>query len=344
MKVLLFILGTARLAYPQADGPNYRYLLRLAHETSDRYSCVLLRTTGAFHAESNSGETTKVIEGRLDADRLQTVEETIRDPMLASLTQSQIEEPLIRSQEDLLQVSVVRNGQWQDLIFQSPDSQRPFEHALRPLVRWMDDLHKLPHKKLSQDAGKNNCQPAKNIALKKRLFAAPTSSETTVESGQSDSFPPLLRVYSFSLKGGGAHQQCVLITEIGKYRFEDRSQKAVGKPVETQIIAGEISSGDLLELRRELDAPVLAQLRHHEPPGGRIPIMGDVLELTISRTTGDQKLFLSGGFGREFGGFFGGDGPLTIAEPLMKFLADHVERNNTATVLERSLRNDCSQP
>jgi hypothetical protein len=341
---LLFILGTARLAYPQADGSNYPYLLRLAHETSDRYSCVLLRTAGAFHAEANSGETTKVYEGRLDAEKLQTIERTLHDPTLASLTQSQIEEPLIRNQEDRLQVSIVRNGGWQDLNFQSLDSQRPFEHSLRPLVRWMDDLHKLPHKKLSEDAGKNNCQPARSLALKKRSFTAATSGETTVQSGPADSISALLRVYSFSMKGGGAHQQCVLITENGKYRFEDRAQKAEGKPVETQVSDGEISSGDLQELHRVLDTPGLANLRHHEPPGGRIPVMGDILDLTISRATGDQKLFLSGGFGREIGAFFGGDGPLTIAGPLMKFLAEHVERNSTATVLDRSLRNGCSQP
>ena len=344
MRILLFILGAAASAYPQAQGSSYPYLLRLAHETSDRYSCVLLETTGAFHVEATSGETTKVFEGRLDAEKLQTIEQTLRDPRLASLTQSQIEEPLMRSQEDRLQVGVVRNGEWQDLNFQSPESQRPFENALRPLVRWMDELHKLPHKKLSEDAGKNNCQPPKSLALKKRGFAGITSSETTAQSGQSDAISALLRVYSFSLKGGGAHQQCVLITENGKYRFEDRTQKAVGRAVETQIIDGEISPGDLQELRRVLDAPVLAKLHHHEPPGGRIPVMGDILDLTISRATGDQKLFLSDGFGREFGAFFGGDGPLTIADPLMKFLAEHVKKNSMATVLDRSLRNDCSQP
>jgi len=340
----LFILGAAALAFPQADGSNYPYLLRLAHETSDQYSCVLLGTTGAFHVEANGGDTTTVLEGRLTSEKLQVIEQTLRDPMLASLKQSQIEEPLIRSQEDRLQVSVVRNGEWQDLNFQSTDSQRPFRHALRPLVRWMDDLHKLPHKKLSEDAGKNNCQPAKNLVLKKRRFTAATSEETTAQSGHSDSVSVLLRLYSISLKGGGAHQQCVLIMENGKYRFEDRTQKAVGKPVNTQILDGEISFSDLQELRRVLDAPALAKLRHREPPGGRIPVMGDVLDLTISRTTGDQELFLSGGFGREFGAFFGGDGPLTIADPLMQFLAEHVERNSTATALDRSLGNGCSEP
>ena len=344
MRVLLFILVTARLAYPQADGSNYPYLLRLAHETSDGYSCVLLRTTGAFHAEASSGETTKVFEGRLDPGKLQTIERTLRDPMLASLTQAQIEEPLIRTQEEWLEVSIVRNGGWQDVNFQSTDSQRPFEHALRPLVRWMNDLHKLPHKKLSEDAGKNNCQPVRSFGLKKRGLAAATSSEMAARSRQSDSVSALLRLYSFSLKGGGAHQQCVLITEKGRYRFEDRTQKAVGKPVKTDILDGEISAGDLDELRTVLDAPVLAKLRHHEPPGGRIPVMGDILDLTIARSTGDQKLFLSGGFGREFGAFVGGDGPLTIADPLMKFLAEHVEKNSAATALDQSLRNGCSEP
>lgn len=339
----MFILGAAAWAYPQADGSNYPYLLRLAHETSDRYSCVLLRTTGAFHAEANSGETTKVLEGRLDPEKLQTIEQTLGQPMLASLTQSQIEEPLIRNQEDRLQVSIARKGGWQDLNFQSTDSQRPFKSALRPLVRWMDDLHKLPHKKLSEDAGKNNCQPAKILGLTRRRVET-TSSNTTVPPAQSESVSALLRLSSFSLKGGGAHEQCVLITENGEYRFEDRTQKAAGKPVQTRILDGKISSIDLQELRGVLDAPVLANLRHHEPPGGRIPVMGDVLDLTISRTTGDQKLFLSGGFGREFGAFFGGDGPLTIADPLMKFLAEHVERNGAATLLDRSLRNGCSEP
>ncbi|HEX6802597.1 MAG TPA: hypothetical protein VF133_02875 [Terriglobales bacterium] len=344
MRVCVFMLATAALGWAQADSPNYPYLLRLAHETDDRYSCVLLQKTGAFHVEVTTGESTKVLEGRLDERRLQVVQQELRDPFLASLEQSQIDEPLIRSQEDRLRVSIVRQDGWQDLNFQSLESRRPFERALKPLLRWMDDLHKVPHRNLTEDSGKNSCQPAKVLALKKRIFPAAQPSQAPAPSVSPDRASGLLRVYSFSLKSGSAHQQCVLVTESGKYRFEDRAQKAENKPVVTGVFTGELSSTDVQELRKLLDAPALVKLKHREPPGGRVPVMGDILNLTISRPGGDQKLFLSDGFGRQVGAFFGGDGPIAVADPLKKFLAQHVESNPAAITLDPTARNNCDHP
>lgn len=356
MRVTLFVFIAALFAYPQADRSNYPYILRLAHETPNRYSCVLLQNTGAFHFEINGGEETKVLEGTLDTDTLAEIERELQDPSLASLTQSQIEEPLIRGEEDKLQVSIVQGGSWQSLTFDSSYSQRPFEHALKPMVRWMDGLHKLPHRDLTEDEGKNSCLPPKIIVLKKRTFGAaesaasvpplqtspPGSSHTVAAVKQPVSPAALLHVYSLSLEGTGARQTCALISQSGKFRFEARVQKAEGKPVKAKILAGEISPTDLQELRKLLDAPALANLPHREPRGGSVPVMGDVLNLTISRPGGDQRLFLSGGYARQFGAFFGGDGPITIATPLMKFLAENVEKRSTAIPLTASSGNNCA--
>jgi hypothetical protein len=233
---------------------------------------------------------------------------------------------------------------WQVLSFGSSYSERPFERVLRPLVRWMDSLHKLPHKHLTEDEGKNNCQPPRVIALTKRTFSAEKTSIASIRARRAGPLSTLLRVYSFRVNSERAAEKCVLVTESGRYRLEDRMQKGEDKPVRTQIFSGEISSGELQQLRELLDAPAIAKMRHHEPPGGRVVIMGDILDLTIARHGGEQKLFLSEGYGHQVGAFFGGDGSLGTAQPLMKFLAEHVENSSTATALERTARNNCAEP
>jgi hypothetical protein len=74
-----------------------------------------------------------------------------------------------------------------------------------------------------------------------------------------------------------------------------------------------------------------------------VPMMGDMVEITISRPGRVQHFVLSSRFNRTgFGPFYGGDADSSAAQPLRKFLSEHVE-NNLAGILDPSKRNSCSE-
>ncbi len=339
---------------------SYPYLLRLEHSNFEGHSCALLQTTGAFHLEVDHGDNVKVFEGAIATNDLFEIESDLNSNAFLDLSQQQIEEPLIRARHDQLQVTIFRGDGWQDLFFRSSDSQHPFKQWLQPLAHWLDNLHKLPHREFSEDEAKNNCLPPRVIALKKRdtdamrppvtskitanlLYAGPAPQPQPSQSITPQSVPALLHVYSFEMKSGSAHESCALVTDNGKYRFEDRTQKA-GKPVITKITAGQITAGELQQLHQLLDDPALAKIKHHEPPGhGDVLMMGNKLDISISRPAGVQHFILSSRFNRpDFPSFYSGDADLSTARPLLKFLSEHVE-NNTAGPLDPSKRNGCTE-
>jgi hypothetical protein len=360
MRGLLLVFVAVSIASSQVNNRAYPYLLRLEHSNFEGHACALLQNTGAFHLEIDHGDQTKVLEGTIETNELLKIERTLNNEVPVNLSQEQIEEPLIRTRHDELQITVFRGDGWQDLYFRSSDSQQPFQHWLQPLVHWLENLHKLPHRELSEDEGKNHCLPPKVIALRKRDAALPPKSlrpETATsvlsagaapqprpsQPAKPQSVPALLRVYSFETKTERAHETCVLISENGKYHFEDRTQRA-GKPVITEIMGGQIAAEELQQLHQLLEDPALAKIKHHEPPGGMVvPMMGDMLNISISRPAGVQQFILSSRFNRPgFAWFYAGDADVSTARPLLKFLSEHVE-SNQAGILDPASRNGCSE-
>jgi hypothetical protein len=344
-------------ATSQADSRNY--LLRISHHTFDDYSCALLQSNGAFHLEFQRGDDIHVFEGATSHENVLRIQVILDRPELRSLSQQQIEEPIVRGRTEKLQLTIYRHDHWQDLFFQSVESEEPVEESVNELVRWLDDLHRLPHKEFSEDEGKQNCLPPGKIALTKRdpnPLPAPAVNRnngglksalkvpplTPTVSTATAAMTPLLRVYSVAVKSGDARRFCSLIADTGRYRFEDSHQKT-GKPLKTETSAGMLTPQEVAELRMILDSPAMATIRHHEPRGSaEVPMMGDMMNLYIARPTGDQDIILSSSFGRQFGSFYGGDADVTVARDLTKFLKDHIENNKTGT-LEKSDRNDCTE-
>ena len=360
MRSLLLLLIAVEIASSQASPAADPYLLRLDHADSETHACALLQNTGVFHLEIDAGDRVKVFEGAIEKDELQEIEHVLNNEVLANLSQQQIEEPLIRTRRDVLQITVFRRDHRQELLFQTSDSQQPFEASLHPLLHWLDKLDKSPHRELSEDDGKNNCLPPKVIALKKRDTpaatnspglrtktgarpAGPASRPQPPPTTRPEPAPALLRVHSLETKSESAHESCVLIAPNGKYRFEDRTQEA-GKRVNTQVTAGQIPPAELEQLRHLVDDPALAKIKHHEPPGGLVVAMlGDMLDISISRSSGVQRFILSSRFNRPgLASFYSGDGDRSNATPLLEFLSEHVE-SNKAGALDPASRNGCTE-
>jgi hypothetical protein len=327
------------------------YLLRIEHRNHQTRSCALVQGTGTFHMEAENGDRTRVIEGILSAGQLLRLRRDLDNRALATLSQEQIEEPIVRDVRDLLQFDIFRKDHWQNLLFQSAESQESFKPSLQPLVRWLDHLGGLPHLELSEDAGKNNCLPPKKITLKRRSAVQPqphavtsTYPKPSIAMVPPAPEPPppsaILRLVSVKVGSGTAYEKCVLVADDGVYRFEDRTQRSERARLKTRVRQGRVNQQELLELRKILDRQSLREIRHHEPPGGiEVRMMGDMLHLWIGRDAGFQEIVFSTNK-RQTGYFYTGDAAFSAAVPLLKFVAEHVESN---AALSSVRVNECTE-
>lgn len=151
---------------------NYPYLLHLETMNFDDQVCVLLRRDGQFHLEVEKRNRTRVFEGALSEAKMQELQTLINDPTLRQLTEKQIVAPTGAIMLDELHVDIFRGDHWQDLFFVDDSSRQPFEHSIAPLVRWLRALPKEPHREISEDMGKNDCQLPKKIVLRLRKPAS----------------------------------------------------------------------------------------------------------------------------------------------------------------------------
>ncbi|MBV9626298.1 MAG: hypothetical protein JOZ14_20205 [Acidobacteria bacterium] len=340
----------ARLAPSQVAASSY--LLRLEQGNLESHACVLLQNSGSFHLEIDHGDETKVFEGQLHPTQLAKIRQELDDPSLKALEQTKIEEPLVSSAVNDLRINVFRGDHWQELVFKSPESQQPYRRWLQPLVHWLSGLDRTPHRERSEDEGKNNCLPPKKVALKRRNAPRAEPGSETIGQGSggpatvspAPPSPPaaLLQLLAVSVTSGGAKQKCMLIAEDGRYRFELRSQKSGRSQVDTQVAGGRLTAEELAELQGIVASPTLANIHHHEPPGGLVVrMMRDMVRLWIRRGTGTQEIVLSGPAQRNSGFFYSGDADLGRAQPLFEFLSAHIEQKRGN--LDPALRNDCRE-
>lgn len=302
--------------------------------------------------EFDSGDSTKVFEGNLSAEGLKRIQSELQYPELKGLSQEQIEEPLIHRSE-FLRLEISRDDRWQELTFRSAESQEPYRKSLQPLLRLLNDLHKLPHKELSEYAGKNNCLPPGKIALKKRSDepqAEPGPIAGNKPSTPDSSSPPdakpvavpaLLQLGSMRVKSHVAHQACVLVMANGFYRAEEQEQKEGSRKVETKITGGKFAPQEISQLQQLLDDPRIAGIHHHQTSRMTLPMSGEMLDLQISRPSSMQEVVLSSTFNRrDVPFFYSGDGDISSARSLLNFVDQHVWTTGSGR-LDPSLRNDC---
>jgi hypothetical protein len=318
---------------------DFPYLLRIEHYVSGEQSCALLQKDGAFHLEQENGAAVKVFEGKISPKQLTELETALNHPPLAGLSQEQVEEPLLRTRFDKLQVDIFREGKWQELMFRSSDSQEMFKQSLRPLLRWLDHLPSSAHRELSEDEGKNNCLPPGKIELKSR-GATPRSITPKIASDQAgaplhsiatgipEAGAPqlLLQLHSLERKSGSARERCLVVAEDGNYEVEDRAQRA-GEKVNATSAAGALDSAELSELHNVLENRDLANIHHREPPQRSpvVPMLGDMTQIFIRRNSGEQQIVLSSWFGRPvLPSFYAGDADPHRADALLQFIRAHV--------------------
>ncbi len=346
----VFFLAAAK-GLPESKAITY--VVRVAQETFLDSTCVLLEDTGAFHFESGDRQQTKVLEGEISAAQLEALRQNLGK--FYDLSQADIEEPLIHGPRNLVDIHIFRKGDTKELLFRSGESQKAYAADLTPLLRWMYGLRKLPHRELSEDAGKRNCLPRKSLVLKSREKSPPQapSIRTPLAAGRiapssrdvAPSHPlvqTLVRLELMQKTSSDARQTCVLVAEDGQYRFERRQQKNGSRKVENSMAVGWLTAGDLTELRSILASPALVGIRHRAPPDGMpLHIKGAILELSINRASGIQDLILTDSTRRSTF-FYSGDADITKAGTLLRYVGKRIEPR-AAPAGKASELNGCGQ-
>ncbi len=176
---ILAVLPTSWAGDQQAVAPvTVPYLLRMERLRSDQDVCVLVRRDGQYHLERLHPYGIRVFEGELPNGALGSLENLLTKDRLFQLQQSDIAVPHTTGDMDQLFVSVLRPAHWQNLEFDSAESRKPYEEFLNPLLKWLDDLQKEKAKELTEESGRNNCLPAREVKLQTRS-GKKTSSQNT---------------------------------------------------------------------------------------------------------------------------------------------------------------------
>lgn len=151
---------------------------------SDQDVCVLVRRDGQYHLERLHHYGVRIFEGTLPDRELASLEELLTKDGIFQLQQSDIAQPHSTGAPDKLFVSVLRPAHWQNLEFDSAESRRPYEEFLNPLLKWLDDLQKTKTKEVTEESGRNNCLPSKEIKLQTRSDERTPSLNTRISQGK----------------------------------------------------------------------------------------------------------------------------------------------------------------
>lgn len=308
---------------PSAAAADYPFLLRLQRREYGSNACVLLRREGEYHLEQEGRRSTAVFEGTLSPAQLAKVNQWLNEPTLQHFSQKDVVVPLISRNNDQIQINILRSDHWQWLEFPDAESRKPLAFSLDPLLQWLKNLPKLPARKLSEDQGKNNCLPPREIELKRRGEADSGKSPAAAHPESSPTEPHasfLLRFEVDRYGSGTAERECIVVYPDGRYHAEKSSQSG-GANMATQVYEARLSEGKLGNVRELLEKPDLAGL--HE---GNLPQDAQAAEITvvwIPRAEGLQTLRFARNFSLWHAGRWNSvsnDPGARIAEPIQDWV------------------------
>ncbi len=246
--LILLVLAVGSLWAPEPSlaetGTEAAYLLRLERVRQRQGVCVLLRGDGQYHLEHHTPDKIRVFEGTIDPEETRQLVHIVSGDQLYLLQQKQIADPMLRAGTDEVILSVLRpQYAWQELMFPDPPSREPYRESLVPLLDWLERLEKRKGRELSEDEGRNNCQPLANLELKVRPAKkgeprtnnanAPTAPIAGTTSGAAGAAPQeaatagaayVLRMVDSVFERGTTEMSCTLVTPSGAYHFVKQSR------------------------------------------------------------------------------------------------------------------------
>jgi len=167
LAVLLLIVVPA-YAQHTSEVTGAGYIFRMSRLEGSRTSCVIVQNNGRFHLEQGRGNGIHVFEGTLPADRLASLNALLNDDRFLKLLPEAVSSSLLPTGLDELVISVSREERWMSLRFLSGMSSEHNRALLDQFLKWNAGVLKSPHKKLSEEAGRNNCLPPGAAGLERR--------------------------------------------------------------------------------------------------------------------------------------------------------------------------------
>jgi hypothetical protein len=247
--------------------------------------CVLVQRDGQYHLERLHPYGIRVFEGKLPDGALASLESLLLKDGLLRLKQSDLSEPLITGDLDNLFLSVLRSDHWQNLKFSSAESRKPYEEFLNPLLQWLGDLQKEKAKELTEESGRNNCLPPKEIQLHTRS-GEKISSMHTEASAVGHAY--ILRTLTRRFDSSRIENSCVIVRDTGEYHVR-RSQQLARKETKTTVLDGAFSAEAINSLRALIDADQLRRWPTENPPLARLQA-ATVTNLSIPREDRVQQI------------------------------------------------------
>ena len=257
---------------------------RLQRIHEGEFSCLHLRQDNHFHLEFLEDNKLDIREGALSEAASAAFQALLANQDLAALRQEQIREHLL-SKERHIQLAInihrtpgVATG-WQNLLFNTTESQQDFRAQISPILKWFDSLRKEPHISLSEEKGRNNCRLGK-IKLKAR---AGTDNPTPLP------VPFLLRTVSTKFGGGYFEGHCAIVYPKGLYHLET-AKRLSGESSRSIVYDDALSEAELITLRQLLDDPALVASTHFKTSPNLPLVDSEFLSVFIPRADGTQRL------------------------------------------------------
>lgn len=251
---------------------------------------------------------------------------------LLHLSQDQIKAPMFDTGVDTLEIGVLRPGKWQTLFFPAPESRKPLEHVLNPMLHWLEDLENDKHISLPEDSARNNCLPSGEIKLKTRPDSselAPPANNPAASTVSGSSLPFVLRLVQESYIGAIFEKTCIIVYAEGRFHRERATKDPYSAFMHTAIFEDVIPAAEIANLRAILDRPDFVNW-----PYQRRPVYWDgsaFLTLFIARGDSTQKLT-----------FWKNNG-MNIYKPIGEWLNTNAETRKTPP-LKNSRPTQCIPP
>jgi len=262
------------------------YLMRLERVRRGLDLCVMVRGNGEYHLERHTSDKARIFEGNLNADETRQLIRIVSADQLYDLEQTQISDPMLRSEFDQVFLSVLRPiDSWQKLSFPDPQSREPYRESLVPLLDWLDKLQKHNASELPEVTGRNNCLPPRDLELRQRVQIGQNPPALSPGHGTAQATPHLPQLGTRSAQDPATTRQpyilkiqegrfgwkkttlsCAIISASGKYHLVKQTEDSGSSKVRSAVLDGTLDEKQIAALRQILDAPELRSASSEKPP------------------------------------------------------------------------------
>jgi hypothetical protein len=279
--------------HPAANAQQDPGLLRMERVQRGEAVCVLVRDDGSYRLEKLFQAKTEMYSGSLGSIGVGQLRTMLANEQLRKLAQENIHSPLISDTIDTLQLDIWRDRGWQDLRFFAPESRKPFQESLDPLLRWFQQVQKHPPTAVRVEGPPMRCQPMRVTEL---VTTAESPEAARAAAGGESSVQYIFRARSIHSYQAHIDSTCIIVYGDGRYHWEHSGQ-SYGADRKDKLVDGHLEPEAIQKLKAVLDSPDLESSPSIRDVGNPRPASeGTFTEVHILRKGGVQNLIFATSF------------------------------------------------